>query len=67
MVSGLARALRIHFTRHPLAKVGTSQRAPGTPVELIVQQLEVRPSPECSLPLVRPTAAARSLYWPAGP
>ena len=44
VVAGLARAIRLQFTRHALVKVGTRGRAAGTPVETIIEQLEVRDS-----------------------
>ncbi|CAI7862055.1 unnamed protein product [Closterium sp. NIES-54] len=42
VVEGLARAIRLHFTRHALVKVGIRGRAAGTPAQEIVKQLEVR-------------------------
>ncbi|CAI5514584.1 unnamed protein product [Closterium sp. Naga37s-1] len=41
VVEGLARAIRLHFTRHALVKVGIRGRAAGTPAQEIVKQLEV--------------------------
>ncbi|CAI5464898.1 unnamed protein product [Closterium sp. Yama58-4] len=40
VVEGLARAIRLHFTRHALVMVGIRGRAAGTPVDEIVTQLE---------------------------
>ncbi|KAL2635271.1 hypothetical protein R1flu_006750 [Riccia fluitans] len=40
VVSGLGRAIRIHFQKHALVKVGVKGRAKGTPVEEIISQLE---------------------------
>ncbi|CAI5964290.1 unnamed protein product [Closterium sp. NIES-65] len=40
VVEGLARAIRLHFTRHALVKVGIRGRAAGTPAQEIVKQLE---------------------------
>ena len=41
MVSGLAKAVRLYFMKHPFAIVGVKGRAKGTPVEEIIQQIEV--------------------------
>lgn len=44
VVAGLARAIRIHFQKHAVVKVGVKGRAKGTPVEEIIRQLEVSSS-----------------------
>lgn len=41
MVTGLAKSIRLYFQKHPLAIVGVKGRAKGTPVEEIIQQIEV--------------------------
>ncbi|CAM6091463.1 unnamed protein product [Calypogeia fissa] len=40
VLAGLARAIRIHFRKHALVKVGVKGRARGTPVEEILYELE---------------------------
>lgn len=44
VVSGLARAVRMAFLQQHLVKVGIRGRAPGTPVEDIIEELEVCPT-----------------------
>lgn len=41
MVAGLAKAIRLYFQKQPFAIVGVKGRAKDTPVEEIIQQLEV--------------------------
>lgn len=41
MITGLAKSIRVYFQKHPFAIVGVKGRAKGTPVEEIIQQIEV--------------------------
>lgn len=45
MVTGLAKSIRLYFQKHPFAIVGVKGRAKGTPVEEIIQQVEVELTP----------------------
>lgn len=41
MITGLAKSIRVYFQKHPFAIVGVKGRAKGTPVDEIIQQIEV--------------------------